>query len=157
MFKKRNSSNKMFQRRRNFLSRTAAVGGMALLGISAGPLAAAKTLTMDVPAASPDKKAIWPGNATLNDFSSLLGKHFSLGTEAGTTFDAKLIEASSAKTRHALRFRREHYSIVFDIPADIDLIQGQYRITHPHIGSMDLFMVPVDLPAKFNRLEAVFT
>ena len=151
------SSNKKLQRRRNFLSRSAAVGGMAILGVSVGPVQAAKALTIDSPGASPDNKAIWPGNATVNDFSKLLGKRFRLRTEDGATSYAKLIEANSPKTRRALRFRREHYSIVFDVPNSIELVQGQYRISHPQIGSMDLFMVPVDLPEKHNRLEAVFT
>lgn len=157
MSKAHKPSNKKFQRRRNFLSRSAAVGGMAILGASAGPVQAAKTLTKDSPGASPESKAIWSGNANVNDFSRLLGKRFRLRTEDGTTSYAKLIEASSPETRRALRFRREHFSIVFDVPGSIELVQGQYRISHPQIGSMDLFMVPVDLPEKHNRLEAVFT
>ena len=151
------SSSKKLQRRRNFLSRTAAVGGIAILGASAGPVQAAKTLTRDSPGASSENKAIWIGNATVNDFSRLLGKRFRLRTEDGTTSYAKLIEANPPKTRRALRFRREHYSVVFDVPDRVELAQGQYRISHPKIGSMDLFMVPVDLPEKYNRLEAVFT
>jgi len=159
------SSHKKFQRRRNFLSRTAAVGGMAIVGASVSPAQAAKLLTRDsadaspqnTQGASPENQAIWPGNATVKDFSRLMGKRFRLRTEDGTTSYAKLIEANSPRTRRALRFRREHYSIVFDVPDSVELVQGQYRISHPQIGSMDLFMVPVDLPEKYNRLEAVFT
>jgi hypothetical protein len=36
------------------------------------------------------------------------------------------------------------------------LEQGQYSISHPRIGTMDLFMVPVDLPEAKVKLEAVF-
>lgn len=150
-------SNKKFQKRRSFLSRTAAVGGMAMLGASVGPVQAAKTLTRDSsPGASLDNKAIWQGNATVNDFSGLVGKRFRLRTEDGIESHAKLIETNSPKTRRAPRFRREHFSIVFDVPGSVELVHGHYRISHPQIGSMDLFMVPVDLPEKFNRLEAVF-
>ena len=156
MSKVHKPSNKKFQRRRNFLSRTAAVGGMAILGASAGPAQAAKSLTKDSPGASPESKAIWSGNATVNDFSKLLSKRFRLRTEDGVTTYAKLIEASSPKTRRALRFRREHFSLIFDVPSNVELVQGRYRLSHSQIGSMDLFMVPVDLPAKHNRLEAVF-
>ena len=158
MLKALKSTNKKLLKRRNFLSRTAAVGGMVIVGASVGPVQAAKTLTRDSsPGTTPENQAIWPGNATVNDFSSLLGKRFRLRTEDGTKSHAKLIEASSPKTRRALRFRREQYSIVFDVPDSVELVQGRYRISHPQIGSMDLFMVPVDLPEKFNRLEAVFT
>jgi hypothetical protein len=151
------TANKKFLRRRNFLSRTAAVGGMAILGASVGPAQAAKTLTRSASGASPESRGLWQGNATVNDFSSLVGQRFSLRTEDGVSSYVTLIETNSPKTRQALRFRREHFSIVFDIPDRVELAQGQYRISHPQIGSMDLFMVPVDLPEKYNRLEAVFT
>ena len=156
MFTASKSSNKKLQRRRNFLSRTAAVGGMAVLGATTSPVQAAKALTRESPGASPESNAIWTGNATVNDFSRLLDKRFRLRSEDGITSTAKLIEASSPRTRHALRFRREHFSLIFDVPGDVELVQGRYRLSHPQIGSMDLFMVPVDLPAKHNRLEAVF-
>ena len=151
------SSNKKLQRRRNFLSCTAAVGGMAVLGSSVGQAQATITLTKGSPGASPESRGLWQGNATVNDFSSLVGQRFDLRTEDGVSSYATLIEANSPKTRRALRFRREHFSVVFDIPDSVELAQGQYRISHPKIGSMDLFMVPVDLPEKYNRLEAVFT
>ena len=150
------TANKKFLMRRNFLSRTAAVGGMAVLGASVGPARAAKTLTRGAPGASPESKALWQGNATVNDFSGLVGQRFGLRTEDGVSSYATLIEASSPKTRQALRFRREHFSIVFDIPGNVELVQGSYRVSHPQIGTMDLFMVPVDLPAVHNRLEAIF-
>lgn len=156
MFKAHKSSNKKFQKRRNFLTRTAAVGGMAIIGATVGPARAAKSLANETLETLPVTKSIWKGNVTVDDFSSLLGKRFRLLTENGTKTHARLIEASSPKTRRALRFRREHFSIVFDVPTDVELFQGHYRISHPQIGSMELFMVPVDLPEKFNRLEAVF-
>lgn len=150
MFTTAKSANGNFQTRRSFLARSAAVGGMVILGASAGPVQAAKKLTRD-------KKVIRVGNVTVNDFSGLLGKRFKLRMEDGTNSRAKLIEANTPRTRRAPRFRREYFSIVFDVPRGVDLVQGRYRIKHPKIGSMDLFMVPVDLPGKFNRLEAVFT
>jgi hypothetical protein len=150
------TANKKFLRRRNFLSRTAAVGGMAMLGASAGSAQAANKLTKDISGATPESKGLWQGNATVDDFSGLVGKRFSMRTEDGITSHATLIDASSPKNRRAPRFRREHFSIVFDVPRDVDLVQGLYRVSHSQIGTMDLFMVPVDLPDKFNRLEAIF-
>lgn len=149
-------SNKKFQRRRNFLSRSAAVGGMAILGASAGPVQAAKSLTSNSLSVSPKNKAIWVGNATVKDFADLTGQRFRLRMEDGTTVHARLIETNAPTVRRALRFRREHFSLILDVPGNIELVQGQYRLIHPQIGSMDLFMVPVDLPTKHNRLEAIF-
>ena len=150
------TANKKFLRRRNFLSRTAAIGGMAVLGASVGPARAAKTLTRGAPGASPESRGLWQGNATVSDFSSLVGQRFGLRTEDGASSYVTLIEANSPKIRQALRFRREYFSIVFDIPGNVELVQGSYRVSHPQIGTMDLFMVPVDLPAVHNRLEAIF-
>jgi hypothetical protein len=150
------TANKKFLRRRNFLSRTAAVGGMAMLGASAGSAQAANKFTKDISGVTPESRGLWQGNATVNDFSSLVGKRFSMRTEGGITSQIKLIEANSPKTRQALRFRREHFSIVFDVPDNIKLDHGLYRVSHPQIGTMDLFMVPVDLPERHNRLEAIF-
>ena len=157
MFTAYKSSNKKLQRRRNFLSRSAAVGGLALLGASAGPAQAAKKLTKGISSgATPESRGLWQGNATVDDFSGLVGKRFSMRTEDGITSQIKLIETNSPKSRRAPRFRREHFSIVFDVPDNIKLAHGLYRVSHPQIGTMDLFMVPVDLPEKHNRLEAIF-
>lgn len=150
MFTAKKSSSNKLQKRRSFLSRTAAIGSMALFGTSMVPVQAGKK-------SKRNKKVIRVGNATVNDFSRLVGKQFKLSSEDGTTSRAELIEANAPSKRLALRFRREQFSIVFDVPDDVELVQGRYRIKHSKIGSMDLFMVPVDLPGKFNRLEAVFT
>jgi hypothetical protein len=140
-------------KRRHFLSNTVALGGVALLSTSTGAAYAVGTTTESNDAF----RKLQPNNATVNDFTDLVGQKFSLQVEGGLSVRAKLIEANSPQTRHALRFRRAHFSIVFDVPVGQELIQGQYQLSHPRIGSMDLFMSPVDLPEKYNRLEAVFT
>lgn len=143
--------------RRDFLSRTTAIGGMALLGFSTSPVQAIKaTSTTSDPTMGDSYKSVHPANATVNDFAELVGKRFRLQTEDGTTVRVRLIETHTPPTRRAPRFRREHFSIVFDVPGSLKLDQGQYHLSHPQIGSMELFMVPVDLPADHNRLEAIF-
>ena len=146
--------------RRDFISQTTAIGSAALLGISSSPVLAISGLQS---ASSRRQKSatgyqiIDSGNATVNDFTDLVGEKFRLQSEDGTSIHAKLIETNSPQTRRALRFRREHFSIVLDVPEGLELVQGQYRLSHAQIGSMALFMVPVDLPAKHRRLEAVFS
>ena len=129
---------------------------MALLSASAGPVQAMGASCGSVKSASTHHRAIQPGDATVKDFTDLVGQRFRLQTEDGTITRATLIEVNSPKTRRALRFRREQFSLVFDVPNDVELIQGQYRLSYPQAGSMALFMVPVDLPATHNRLEAIF-
>ena len=148
--------------RRDFISRTTAIGGIALLGISSSPVLAAisgleKSATSGRQKSATRYQVTHAGNVTVNDFTNLVGEKFRLQSEDGTSIHAKLIETNTPQTRRALRFRREHFSIVFDVPEGLELVQGQYRLSHAQIGSMALFMVPVDLPAKHRRLEAVFS
>lgn len=157
MLKKLTTSKRKFQKRRDFLSRSAAVGGMALLGVSAGPVHAMGTSCGSARSVPTRSRAVQPGDARVKDFTDLVGQQFRLQTEDGAEVHATLVETNSPTKRRALRFRREQFSLIFDVPGSIELIQGQYRLSHPQVGSMALFMVPVDLPAKHNRLEAVFT
>jgi hypothetical protein len=147
--------------RRDFISKSTAFSSMALLGISSSPVLAISVLQKSATSGRQKSATMYqiihPGNVTVNDFTDLVGKKFRLQTEDGTSIHAKLIETNSPPTRRALRFRREHFSLVFDVPGSFELIEGHYRLSHPKISSMALFMVPVDLPAEHNRLEAVFT
>ena len=156
MLKIQTTSKKKVLKRRDFLSRTVAVGGMVLLSTSAAPVRAVGIATNSLLNPIQTRKTVRLSNATVNDFADLVGQRFRLRTEDGTAIHAKLIETNSPKTRQGLRFRREHFSIVFDVPNDLELVQGQYSLSHTRFGSMDLFMVPVDLPAIHSRLEAVF-
>jgi len=151
------TSKKTTLRRREFLSRTATVGGMAILSVSSAPVHALGASTDGLFNPVGADKRVHLANATIKDFEELTGQNFNLRTESGAVVNAKLIEISSPKAGRGLRFRRDPFSIVFDVKADLELLQGQYYLSHPQAGLMRLFMVPVDLPAKHNRLEVVFS
>jgi len=151
------TSKKTTLKRRDFLSRSAAVGGMVILSASSGLAHALGTSTHGLLNPVDAGKRVRLTDATVKDFEKLAGQTIRLRTESGATVHAKLIEANSPKLRRGLRFRREPFSLVFDVQGESELVQGQYSLTHPLIGSMALFMVPVDLPAKHRRLEAVFS
>lgn len=142
------------QKRRDFLSGVAGAGSLFLLGAAAGPVHAAGWV---IAGADPVRKRprVRVDNATVEDFSDVLGETFRLRQEDGCRAGAKLIEATALDTSGETR-RRRQFSIVFDVPDRLALVQGQYRISHPRVGDMELFMVPVDLPARHNRLQAVF-
>ena len=151
------SKNKAIKRR-DFLSRTAVAGSMAFLSTTSfASVHAIGASTNNLLNSANKRKTVRLKNVTVDDFTDLVGQKFHLQAEDGAGIHARLIEANSPKTRRGLRFRREHFSIVFDVPVGPELTQAQYRLTHPQIGSIDLFMVPVDLPSKHCRLEAVFT
>lgn len=136
-------------KRREFISRAVTVGGAVLLGVSAAP---ANALIRSFSST----QTIQPINMALSDFTRLMGEEFRLKTKDGSDLHAKLIEAEVFKTHQALRFRRKPFSLVFDLPGDVNLNQDIYLVSHPQIGSMEILMVPVDLPTKSSRLEAVF-
>ena len=157
MLKNQPLPEKTVIKRRDFLSRTAKLGGMLVLCAPSVPVnAAGKTidaLLNPVHGQTP----IRPNDVTVEDFSELVGQRFHLRSEEGMVAHAELIETHSPQIRRALRFRREHFSVVFDVPDGSELFQGRYNLSHPRIGTMELFMVPVDLPVKHRRLEAVFS
>ena len=158
MLKKQMAPMTRFLKRRDFLSRAAVLGGMAVLGASAGPVQAARKASGgSKKSASKRSKAISVRNATEKDFSDLINQRFRLRLADRTVVRVRLVETNSPEVRRAPRFRREHFSLIFDVPRHVELVQGRYRLSHRQIGSMNLFMVPVDLPAAHHRLEAVFT
>ncbi len=147
--KKNSTPERKGLKRREFISRTITVGGVVLLGVSAAP---ANALIRSLSST----QTIRPVNPVLSDFTHLIGQGFRLQAKDGRKLHAKLIEAEAFKPQQAFRFRPKPFSLVFDLPGDINSDQDIYLVSHPRIGSMKILMVPVDLPTKSNRLEAVF-
>ncbi len=133
------------------------IGSTIFINASVNPVYAIETATSGLTSPHQTRKIVKPGNATANDFTNLIGEKFQLLTEDGVTIGAILSEMNLPKTRYGLRFRREHFSIVFDVKADLELTQGQYILSNTQIESMELFMVPVDLPTQHKKLEAIFS
>ena len=53
--------------------------------------------------------------------------------------------------------RYTSYSLLFTAPIDFAAESRVYRMTHPQMESMDLFLSPVGKSEKFVHLEAVFS
>jgi hypothetical protein len=51
--------------------------------------------------------------------------------------------------------RKEPFSLVFSGPQPV-LAQRIYRLDHPVLGSLDIFLVPIGLDGDRVRYEAVF-
>jgi hypothetical protein len=99
-------------------------------------------------------------DATLATFSPWVGQTFKfhLGPEA--VFEAPLFSAT-ALTGHARGVvpggvDREPFSLLFHLPVRVRLPQGLYRLEHPGLGFMEVFMVPVAMDAQELHLQAVF-
>lgn len=91
---------------------------------------------------------------TLNDFSPLQGGHFELNVGDQGLLALSLIEAN-ALTPH-LSAVRAPFSLVFEGPAQPLLPQATYGMTHPSLGPLDIFLVPVARSPAGIRYEAVF-
>jgi hypothetical protein len=52
--------------------------------------------------------------------------------------------------------RAEPFALTFVLPPEVPVGQGTFCLTHPKLGAIELFMVPVGKDAKGNRYEAIF-
>ena len=88
-------------------------------------------------------------------FAPYLGEGFILGsTDAPVPLTLAAVDAlppSSGGGRH------EPFSLVFRGPRHPVRPQGTYRLEHPELGRVDLFLVPIEPDAQGARYEAVFT
>lgn len=154
--------SKRLLKRRKFMSSTAAAGTLVTLGATAGPLQAfAKELEASASGisltaatrryAGTDLSKVCP-----QQFADLIGQSFRLRPQSGGSTRAKLIEVTVSHLTRGPRSHEPQFSLVFDIPRRLERRQGHYRIRHPRAGTLEVFMVPVDLPSRHSRLEAVF-
>ncbi len=136
--------------RRQFLTGCLLVAGAGLL-----PLSAAL-----VPVASRRPTFFKPTLAMLTkaDFDPCLGTTFQLETAPGESATLELIEVSGypRRTRHS-GATREAFSLLFRGTKDLAVSQQIFKLTHPDLGSHELFLVPVGADENGTRLEAVFS
>ena len=93
-------------------------------------------------------------------FAECQNEKFQLQSDVVDPFDVELIEVS-ALTKHiaadATEEPREPFSLVFRGPKEPVLPQHIYRLTHPRLGSLDLFLVPIGPDTVGMQYESVFT
>lgn len=91
-----------------------------------------------------------------NDFSGLLNERFEI--RAGDVrLDAELVEVVDVEPPTAPGAGRARpFSILLRAPGEPALLQGTYAVRHAHIGSLDLFLVPIGTEDGDLLYEAVF-
>lgn len=93
---------------------------------------------------------------TIQEFASHQNEDFVLDLEnAGQTLKIKLIEVSEIGTPKPQEKRRA-FSLVFLGSSDRPLIQKIYHLSHPKMGDLDIFLVPIGPNQKGLQYEAVF-
>ena len=91
---------------------------------------------------------------TLARFEPLVGSRFILWLDDSARLQAELIEARAG--RGGAPDGRQPFSLTFAAPPEPALPQSIYRLEHPQLEAMDIFLVPVAKSAKGLHYEAVF-
>ncbi len=95
----------------------------------------------------------------LADFADRLGEKFQLQAGPGAAVEVTLASASSLgfnPRAGGAKADRESFSVMLHAPKTWKLPQGTYRLVHPDLGALDLFLVPLGPDEQAMRLEAIF-
>jgi len=94
------------------------------------------------------------GGLSLARFEPLVGSQFSLRLGDAAELPARLVEARVGLGDSLAD--RQPFSLTFQAPCEPALPQRIYRLEHPQLEAMDLFLVPVARSAAGLYYEAVF-
>lgn len=92
---------------------------------------------------------------TLARFEPLVGSRFTLRLGDAGDLPAQLVEARTGQSEPLNG--RQPFSLTFVTTQEAALPQSIYRVEHPGLGEMDLFLVPVARTTAGLHLEAVFS
>jgi len=95
------------------------------------------------------------GELTLDSFAPHHGTTFRLFPTDGQAFDVELAEARSIG-RSPSPGMRDPFSLVFRSASKGHVPQRIYRLEHPVMGRLDLFLVPIGPDESGMRYEAIF-
>jgi hypothetical protein len=95
---------------------------------------------------------------TRADFAQCLGQPFQIEC-GGRAVDVELSSVtglgfkSPGDQEHG---KRESFTLLFHAPKNWRLPQRIYQLSHPKLGALEMFLVPIGPDEKGMRLEAVF-
>lgn len=93
---------------------------------------------------------------TTADFTELVNQTCRLHHDALPELDATLVEARELSD-HPGPGGRKPFSLMFRAPAETPAEQGIYRVEHPRVGTLEMFLVPIGADDDGLLFEAVFT
>lgn len=94
---------------------------------------------------------------THRDFERHLNTTFAVHYSDTDSFDALLIEVKTLGQKPEDSNQRWAYSLLFHIPEkESYLVQRIYRLSHPDMGDIDLFLVPLGPDETGMLYEAIF-
>lgn len=96
-------------------------------------------------------------SVTAEDFAALLQQEFAVAIEdGGESFAGFVLTEAVERPSRGGREGRAPFSLVFTGPGDIVVEQGTLWMSHPNIGTLPIFLVPIGETADSRRYEAVF-
>lgn len=140
--------------RRDFFAKVTALCGAGAGAIGALPLTGSWLRTRR------SEKTL--AQLTCADFRPAVGSRFRVVSSDGQCVSMLLFKAEE-RTRHRLpaqagtREFRTPFSLVFKAASECAFAQGTYRVEHPRLGAVPLFLVAVGAPrGGVSTFEAVF-
>lgn len=96
--------------------------------------------------------AILPADLTVATFEPHVGDRFQLARDGHPPFEAELTVARSLDSVPT----QVQFSLQFRAPLTAPVEQGIFRVGHPSLGSLDVFLVPIGRSEAGLVYEAVF-
>ncbi len=93
---------------------------------------------------------------TVSDFQAVVGSRFLLQLGKAGSLGLELLEAEILGSPPA-EPRRHAFSLLFRGPLEPELFQSIYALTHETLGSLEIFLVPINRKQDGFYYEAVFT
>lgn len=99
-----------------------------------------------------------PETLELETFAPLVGDAFTLRPPDGDPLELVLSEAERSGDGPAggMPGRAVPFALLFHGPPERPLDQGTYRLEHPQLGAVEVFVVPVGPDERGPRYEAIF-
>ncbi|MCW3058904.1 MAG: hypothetical protein JWQ02_725 [Capsulimonas sp.] len=92
--------------------------------------------------------------ATADDFTPLTDTIFTILLENGQSFEVTLTNVRVLGG--GLAGKREPFKLTFSGTPGFVLSQQIYRLTHPNIEDLEIFIVPIAATAQATTYEAIF-
>ena len=79
------------------------------------------------------------------NFCNRVGETFTVSLEGMPAIELELVEVDEheLKGKRPEHVRQRPFSLLLRGPLDPLLYQAMYRLTHPEMGTLDLFLVPI--------------
>lgn len=91
-------------------------------------------------------------NLTRDAFAEQLNTKFNMYFTPEKAFEVELVEVSELKKL----VRQEVFSLLFRVPLDLPVYQRMYQMEHAALGTLELFLTPVERTDEGIIYEAVF-